>query len=394
MKRFFAWLNEHSTRRTQHLVFLVHVWLFTPFLVLWLRDKRIQEVLGPETVGNLRPVIWLIFVYLAGRTWMAWKDSRKIPWEYIFAPIDVAVITLVLCLSERGPMSNISLLYFLPIIEAAATLNVGWSAGIGLMVVGGTALSAFYGLGASQHVSDFSLRELWQDNALNIVFRLYFVVVVSSLMTYQALIAAGVKQKLAVAADRNRIAADMHDGVQGHLITVASQLELLSKMVERNPARAAELAMEARESARKGADELRFLVHRMRASELEGGFVSGLRQYAHNLSSRNQLELIFEVVGDERSIDPDLENCLFRVAQEALTNVVKHAQASSVTVRLSFADEVTLQIEDNGIGSCDLAVNEIGASMRDRLAKSGGKLSVGKCADGPGLSIVAAVACR
>jgi signal transduction histidine kinase len=386
-KRFFAWINKHSSRRSQHLVFLIHVWLFTPFLIAWLRDPRIQSVLGTDAVGNLRPVIWLVFLYLIGRTWLAWRDPPKLAWDFVFPPIDVAVITVILCLSQRGPMSNISLLYFLPIIEAAATLNVGWSAGVGLLVVAGTALSALFGMGAIPNVSNETLPELWQGNALNIVFRLYFIFVVSSLMTYQALIAAGVKQKLAVAADRNRIAADMHDGVQGHLITVASQLELLSHIIDHNPVRASELAADARESARKGADELRFLVHRMRASELEGGFLSGLRQYTHNMATRNGLDLSFQIVGMERPVDPDVENCIFRVAQEALTNVVKHAQASKVEILLTFeADSLRLVVQDDGIG-LDEASDRLGHSMRDRLAKMEGRLELDN--RGHGVQVVA-----
>lgn len=389
MTRFVKWLNESSSSRSQHLVFLVHVWLFSPFLVLWLRDRRIHEVLGEETVTRLRPIIWVVLIYLLGRSWLAWRDPPRFRWEFVFPPIDVALITLILCLSQRGPMSNIALLYFLPIIEAAATLNVAWSAGVGLMVVAGTALSAMFGFGAVPDISNESLRDLWKDNSLNIVFRLYFVFVISSLMTYQALIAAGVKQKLAVAADRNRIAADMHDGVQGHLITVASQLELLSKMISRNPDRAIELTAQARESARQGADELRFLVHRMRAPALESGFVTALKQYAHNFATRNHLDLVLEVRGEERPVDPDRENCLFRVAQEALTNVAKHAGASEIKLTIVYeSDTVQLFVEDDGCGIGNDGP-EVGLAMRSRLAKMNGSLVVTPLANG--VSVLATV---
>jgi signal transduction histidine kinase len=389
VKRIVRWLYGLSDKRSQHLVYMAHIWMFAPFLVLWLRDKGVREVLGERAVSQLEPVIAIVVLYLAVRTWIAYKDPPKLPWEYAFPPVDVALITLILCLSHRGPMSNISLLYFLPIIGAAGTLNVGWSATVGLLVAAGTVLSASFGLGVQHNLAAANLGELWQANALNIVFRLYFVVVISSLMTYQALIAAGLKQRLAVAADRNRIAADMHDGVQGHLITIASQLELLQKVAERDPARAAELAREARELARTGADELRFLVQRMRAPALADGFLPALKQYAHNICSRHGIELEFAVEGEPRTLPPEHENALFRIAQEALTNAVKHSSATTLSVLIEFRlEEVRLQVRDNG---CGFPSSEdrggVGLlSMKERAQSVEGSLTI-DCAEGAGTHI-------
>ncbi|MEZ0324306.1 MAG: sensor histidine kinase [Fimbriimonas sp.] len=373
-----AWLAGLSSRRSQHLVFVAHVWLFTPFLVMWLRDKRIQEILGAKAVAQLQPLVLGVVLYLAIRTWIAYKDPPWLQWDLVFPPIDVVLITAILCVSHRGPMSNIALLYFLPLVEAAGTLNVAWSAAVAIMVVLGTGLSTFFGLGAQPLLSAGTLKELWDDQALNVVFRLYFLLVLSSLMTYQALIAAGMRQKLAVAADRNRIAADMHDGVQGHLITIASQLELLSRLAEKDPVRAAELARDARDMARMGADELRFLVQRMRAPALTEGFIPALQQYAHNLCSRHNLRLEFSVEGANGTLEPEEEAALFRVSQEALNNVVKHAQASMVCVVVRFGAKVELEIRDDGIG---FDAGAVGASdglagMCDRLKQLGGELTV------------------
>ncbi|HSI74206.1 MAG TPA: hypothetical protein VK934_13600, partial [Fimbriimonas sp.] len=160
-KSFVAWLATLSDKRSQHLVFLVHVWLFAPFLIMWLRDSRIQTVLGANAVSQLQPTILAVVLYLGIRTWLAWKDPPRLKWELVFPPIDVFVVTLILCISHRGPMSNISLLFFLPLIEAAGTLRVRWSALVALMVVTGTIISAMYGLGASHQISSATLQELW-----------------------------------------------------------------------------------------------------------------------------------------------------------------------------------------------------------------------------------------
>jgi signal transduction histidine kinase len=368
----------HTDKRSHHLIILAHIWLFAPFIVLWLRNKGVQNALGADSVAKLQPVVVVIVIYLLVRTWLAWRDPKGLRWEYVFPPIDVAAITVVLCLSHRGPMSSIALLYFLPIIEAAGSLSLLWSGAVALLVIAGTSLSATYGMGAQPQLGAATIKELWNDQALNIVFRLYFLLVVANLMTYQALIVAGIKEKLGVAADRNRIAADMHDGVQGHLITIASQMELLTRLAQRDPVRAAEIAKEARDMARMGADELRFLVQRMRAPALAEGFIPALQQYAHNICSRNGLQLEFSVVGTVRTLDPDEEAALFRVAQEALNNVVKHAQAAEVCISLRFDHDVELVIRDNGVGFVHGSAERADglAGMSDRLKLLGGALRV------------------
>ena len=83
----------------------------------------------------------------------------------------------------------------------------------------------------------------------------------------------------------------MHDGVQGHLITIASQLELIGRLAETDGKRTSEIATQGREGARQAADELRFLVQRLRAPALDNGFVPALRQFTHNICDRNQLEV-------------------------------------------------------------------------------------------------------
>ncbi len=368
-----------SSQRSQHLVFLAHVWVCAPFLLIWAFDIHTRRVLGPEAVASLQPTIWLTVGYLALRTWIAWKGNENRRWQYVFPPIDIVIVSIILYLSHRGPMSNITLLYFLPMVEASGSLNVRWAALVGVMVVGGTALSTLTATEiAPSHVQ--TARELLQEDPLNVTFRICFLIVLSSLMTYQALIAAGLKERLAVAADRNRIAMDMHDGVQGHLIALASQLELVGRVVERDPARAATLAAEGRETARQAADELRFLVQRLRTPALEDGFVPALRQFAHNICERHDLRLAFEVEGRERTLDPEIENALFRIAQESLTNVVKHAQATQVEVRIVYSlSEAELAVKDNGIGFVLPAkeMNGVGLlGMRERAKKVGGAADV------------------
>lgn len=367
-----------ASRRAQHLTFLAHVWLCTPFLVLWMTDVRAQSLIGANAIEHLRPMVMLTFAYLGIRTWLAWKDPTWLPWEYIFPPVDVLIVSGFLFLSHRGPLSNISLLYFLPMISAAGSLNVRWAAAVGFMVVAGTAVTTLTATDLLPTQTYRTAKDLLIAEPLNASFRLYFLIVLSSLMAFQSLIAAGLKERLAVAADRNRIALDMHDGVQGHLIALAQQLELLGYVAAKNPERATELAREGRETARRAADELRFLVARLRAPALEAGFVPALRQYAHNIGERHGLRLEFGIEGTDDTLDPQIENVLFRIAQEGLNNIVKHAEAKTIKVIVGFEEPlVCLTVWDDGKGFAVGHVEGVGLEgMRNRAHDVGGTLAV------------------
>jgi signal transduction histidine kinase len=371
--------KDLSSRRAQHLVYLLHVWICVPFLILWVADPHTRNLLGPDIVRLLLILVVVMLAYMAIRTWLAFKDPPGLKWWFVFPPIDVMLITLILLTTQRGPMSNITLLYFLPMVQASGTLNVRWSAAVGLMVVVGTALATLTADPGAVYYAPTSVKELLRNDPLNVGFRVTFLLVISSLMAYQALIAAGYRERLGVAADRNRIAMDMHDGVQGHLISIASQLELISLVAEKDGKRAAELAQQGRESARQAADELRYLVQRLRTPTPSSGFVGALRQYAHNLCDRNGLSLTFEVTGPEASLAPDLENAIFRIAQEALTNVIKHAKAHSVSITVNVTEGKTcLTMADDGLGF-DPALTAFGVGlegMGSRASANGGELVV------------------
>lgn len=372
--------------RNQHLVFLAHVWACAPFMVPWTRDPAVHEKLGDPTMAILRPFVAVVLVYLAARTWLAWKDPSWLRWNYVFPPLDVALISVLIAVSHRGPMSNLTLLYFFPIVQASGSLNVRWAAFVGLLVVGGTAAATVNPPSFPEGYEDPSLmglRQLVENDLLNVAFRVYFLVVVSSLMTYQARIAAEYRAEARLAEDRNRLALDVHDGVQGSLIAVAAGLDLLARVAEREPERVPELARDARASARDAADELRFLVQRLRPPSLTGGFLPAIRQYAHALAVRYGWELEFEISGVVRPLPPDSEQTVFRVVQEALNNVAKHANAKRVSVLMEFTPKnLAFSIQDDGCGMGDAPEGTGRAGMRERAEGCGGNLRCLSEADG------------
>jgi signal transduction histidine kinase len=275
--------------------------------------------------------------------------------------------------------------YFLPIAEAASTLNVSWAGAIGLLCVTAAGLVTYGQTSAGP---------------IEAGFRLFFLYIMAGIMVWMARLAAELRADLTVAADRNRIALEMHDGVQGQLMTIASQLELARCVAPQDGPRAARLAADARDLTRRAADELRFLVHRLRASELGKGFLPALKQHLHHLGERHSLAVLVQVTGEEVALAPEVEHALFRVVQESLTNTLKHANACSVVLQVDYsADAVCCTLRDDGAGFTLARVEEHTgepcglASMRERMRQVGGELRV-ETAPGAGTSVVATVPLR
>lgn len=367
--------------QVRHLIFLAHLWVCAPFLIVWLYVPEVRREIPVESLGKLMVAVPAICLYLLVRTALAFRPPAWLNWEYVYPPVDVALVSLLIWLGNRDPLSNVALLYLLPVAEAAGTLKVRWAAAV--------AFFAFVGVALATH-------GLQTDEPFNTWFRYFLLLILASLITSLGAAAAKLREQLGVARDRNRIALEMHDGVQGHLITAASQLELAQHLLRPNPDRASEVLGETREGVRQAADELRFLVQRLRAPSLAQGFLPSLKQYAHHFCSRNGLDLTFEVLGEEAALGPERENALFRIAQEALSNIVRHARASSVRLELRFEPgRVRLTVEDDGVGFEAGRVPEDGShagleSMSQRAREAGGSASISRREEG-GTRVVAEV---
>jgi len=112
------------------------------------------------------------------------------------------------------------------------------------------------------------------------------------------------------------------------------------------------------------------------------GLIAALRQYIETFSRQHSIKTQFEVVGlDDKRLPPTVETNLYRIVQEALTNVVRHAKASRVDVLLERrGDQVVTIIEDNGVGFDAEAAGQSGRlgllGMRERAEMLGGTLAI------------------
>ncbi|MDR7522251.1 MAG: GAF domain-containing sensor histidine kinase [Armatimonadota bacterium] len=150
--------------------------------------------------------------------------------------------------------------------------------------------------------------------------------------------------------ERRRIARELHDEAGQALTALIVNLELAAQ--ETDPHRLRAQLGQLRELAERTLGEIRRLIYDLRPSILDDlGLVAALRWYAKNLLDPRGIAWSLSVNGMSGRLPVGLETVVFRVVQEALTNVVRHAEASQVTVDLTVAGrELRVRIEDNGRG--------------------------------------------
>ncbi len=185
--------------------------------------------------------------------------------------------------------------------------------------------------------------------------------------------------------ERRRIARDLHDST-GQLLTAASLM--LSEAEARAGPEAASALRRARSAIAGAQKDIRTLSYLLHPPQLASeGLPATLASFTEGFGRRSGLRVNLEIEGDQRRLGSAAELALFRVAQEALMNVHKHARAHMASVRLHYGEDSTdLEIEDDGVeleaAAADLprALRPgVGlSSMRARMAQLGGHLALSK----------------
>jgi signal transduction histidine kinase len=158
-------------------------------------------------------------------------------------------------------------------------------------------------------------------------------------------------EQLTESRERNRLARELHDTLAHSLTGVSVQLQALGTLMQHDQPEAAQAQLlETQATVRSGIKESRRSIEALRASPLEDvGLSEALRQLCRKNAERTGI--VFECEIDEvKALDPLTEQAIYRVAESALTNVVQHAAASEVCVRLMAGPSLCLEIQDNGVG--------------------------------------------
>lgn len=185
--------------------------------------------------------------------------------------------------------------------------------------------------------------------------------------------------------ERRRLARELHDGLGQTLTALTHQLERLqSKLTQGAPTELAPALADSVEIARGALQEIRELSRLLRPPVLDDlGLPAALSWLARSLGQRTGLKIEVDCAGLDKRLDAEIETVAFRLVQEALTNVLRHAAAERAWVAMSRSSgRLSLRVEDDG-GGCDVEAALAGRpdasglrGMRDRLELFGGRLEL------------------
>jgi signal transduction histidine kinase len=163
---------------------------------------------------------------------------------------------------------------------------------------------------------------------------------------------AATVEQLAISRERNRLARDLHDTLAHSLSAVTVQLEALRTLLANDPAAAQDMVDGLLIVARRGLEESRQAIQALRTDPVETlGLDGALRDMLQSFQARAGVQAALSLAGQEPDLTLPEAQTLFRIAEEALINVERHAAAQRVTVRLACgSDRIDLVIRDDGVG--------------------------------------------
>jgi len=368
----------------------------------------VVSVLAAGTPATGLPVLALGLVYvLLATVGFAWVERGSAPGRvvaYFAIQFLLGVAVFLLAHTFQGQTAGMFLLLLL-VGQSVQVLPPPWAMVVCLPV--GTVLMG-HGLLMSPTVSwGYAAREATVMLVATVITFVVSRIAANERRARSELAAANQRlrtyaaqaEALATTQERNRLAREIHDTLAQGFTGIALQLEAIdSALTGGRLDVAAQRLGQARSLAREGLAEARRSVQALRPRALEQqSLTEALPNAVRSLTAGSALAVRVETPDNAPALAPDVEADLLRIAQEAVTNVVKHADASTLTVRLGWdGDCLELRVRDDGRGlsaATSDAAEPSGfgmTAMRERVERHGGTLRVSSF-PGVGSEVVAAI---
>ncbi len=308
-----------GTLRARSVTFFVQYLVLLLAALVWVQIGPVRERTGPN-LGLFYALIGAAVVYVALRCYLVVVRGVGKQWSYLWLAVDLLLITATVRLTG-GLDSEAALLYVWPLATSSIQRLPRRT------LVAGLTSAVLY------------VAATWVDRAdPNYVSAMAARLLILLLATSQAVVYARAesarieestvyRERLALADYRDRLAGEMHDGLQHYLADISMHLELARRLMPDDPAEAASLAVDQRYAVRRAADELRYLIRLLRSPAVDReGFLAALRNHVNTFGERASLSTPLEIEGPALALPPEVAHAAFRIVQEALTNVEKHAR--------------------------------------------------------------------
>jgi signal transduction histidine kinase len=190
--------------------------------------------------------------------------------------------------------------------------------------------------------------------------------------------------------ERRRLRRDLHDGLGPQLSSQTLTLTAARKLLRDDPDAAEQLLLDATTHAQEAIADIRRLVYVLRPPALDDlGLCAAIQELLHQYRSSG-VTLMLDAPSLLPALPAAVEVACYRIAQEALTNVIRHANAHTCIVHLRAENELILEVRDDGQGLAPMYQRGIGlTSMRERAEELGGTCTITSPHDGRGTRVLA-----
>jgi signal transduction histidine kinase len=202
---------------------------------------------------------------------------------------------------------------------------------------------------------------------------------------------ASTLEQLTVSRERNRLARELHDTLAHSLTAISVSLEAAKAYFDIDSNKTRDLIERSLDATHLSVDETRRALKALRSSSLEDmGLGLAIQRTAESAAARFHLNLMLDLKNPMPSLSPDVEQAIYRIAQEAIENIISHSHAKNFKVHLESDRHTTLIIQDDGVGF-DLTAKVTGhfgvVGMHERAELAGGKLLI-ESENGKGTKVV------
>ncbi len=365
--------------RTRSAAFFIQYLLLLLASLAWVQFAFVRRRMGDGKVSLFYLLIAVTLCYLGVRAYLVLRRRIAPRWANLWLSLDLVVITCAVYLTG-GLDSEAALLYLWPIVTSSIRRLPRRTVAVSIAGALLYLIATWQNHGSERYWGTLLVRMLVLAMATSLA--IYYSRSESALIEELTRL----REEVALSNYRTRLSQEMHDGIQHYLASIAVRLELARKLMRADPAEAARIAVDQRFAVRQASAELRYLVRLLRSPGLEReGFVDALRHHLSLFTEGSPMSVSFEIDGEATALPPDVAQAAFRVIQEALMNVEKHAKATEAKVTLSFgADCFGCVIADNGTGFDPAPSSQTPAvgggfglpGMMQRAESVGGKVEV------------------
>lgn len=360
---------------------LNHPWLHRSIYYLAAGFIFAAVTLRSLLVYQDEPFLWLVLTLLA--VWLlafllGLLPLRRLPWLAVLLTIVMAVLPLVfLYLLQADFYGSLFILVGMQAMRRyppwAAWGLIGLATLLTFLLLMGVygipealALALVYAAGSAfiaAYIWSTRKARLIQDRQQTLVMELHQANRKLEFLARQ-------QQQLAAGRERQRLARELHDSVTQTVFSMTLTTQSALLLLRRDPQKVAEQLDRLDQLTRSAMSEMQVLISRLSPAALsDSGFVPALQAHLDERLRLDNLAVTLQVEG-EGVLDPTEQAGLFRITQEALNNIVKHAGVAQAVIRLHLAEPFWLEIEDHGAGFDPQAVldeSRLGlAGMRER----------------------------